>query len=297
MNTGTPTPDRATPDGWQLVWQDGFDGEVLDPAKWGCESGSGFFHGPERRWVPGWGNNELQCYTDLPSNLRVADGCLHLIARRERRDGCDFTSARLRTRSRDGRSLFAARYGRIEARARAPAGRGLWSAIWLLPQVERYGFWPASGEIDMVEIVGDRVDEYLGSLHFGAPYPQRSHVTHTHGFGVGVRIDEFHDYALEWDPGEIRWYFDGFCWARQTAWWSCSHSEGGRGQPPRDDGDLNPWPAPFDQPFEIILNLAVGGGLPGPPDVATVFPATFSIDHLRVFQRSGEQVGPTPQGA
>lgn len=297
MDTDADMQAGAALEAWTLVWQDGFDGDGLDPSKWACESGNGFFHGPERRWIPGWGNDELQFYTDLPSNVRVSGGCLHLTARRERCGGCDYTSARLRTRSTDGRSLFAALHGRIEARARAPAGKGLWSAIWLLPQSERYGSWPASGEIDMVEIVGDRVDEYLGSLHFGAPYPQRSHVTHTHGLPPGGRIDEFHDYALEWDPGEIRWYFDGLCWAKQSAWWSCSRSEGGRGQPPRDDGDLNPWPAPFDQPFEIVVNLAVGGGLPGLPDAATAFPSTFCIDHIRVFQRSGASRAATSQGA
>lgn len=292
-----PPSGAPAPSGWELIWQDEFDGDGLDPTKWGCEQGSGFFHGPERRWIPGWGNDELQCYTDLPENVRVEGGCLHLTARRAPRDGCDYTSARLRTRAPDGRSLFATCYGRIEARASAPAGKGLWSAVWLLPRSERYGYWPASGEIDMVEIVGDRVDEYLGSLHFGAPYPQRSHVTHTHGFAPGERIDGFHDYALEWDPGEIRWYFDGLCWARQSAWWSCSRSVGGRGQPPRDGSELNPWPAPFDQPFELIVNLAVGGGLPGPPDHSTRFPATFSIDHLRVYRRSDTRSATAPQGA
>ncbi len=270
---------------WRLVWCDEFDGDRLDTDKWACEMGNGFFHGPDRQWIAGWGNNELQFYTDEPANVQVTGGCLRITARKESRGSCAFTSGRLRTRATDGRSLFATRYGRIEARASAPAGKGLWSALWLLPQIERYGFWPASGEIDMVEIVGDRIDEYLGSLHFGAPYPQRSHVTHTHGFPPNRRIDEFHDYALEWDPGEIRWFFDGLCWARQSTWWSCSRSSEGRGQPPRHERDLNPWPAPFDQPFELLLNLAVGGGLPGPPDDTTTFPATFVIDYVRVFER------------
>lgn len=285
------------PNEWRLIWQDEFDGEHLDSTKWACEIGNGFFHGPERNWVAGWGNDELQYYTSDSLNVAVRDGCLRITAQRESRGGCEFTSARLRTRAAPGRSLFSMRYGRIEARASAPLGKGLWSALWLLPAVEHYGFWPASGEIDMIEIVGDRMDEYLGSLHFGAPYPQRSHVTHTHGFPRGQRIDDFHDYALEWDPGEIRWFFDGHCWARQSAWWSCSRSVDGRGQPPRDKTDLNAFPAPFDQPFELLVNLAVGGGLPGAPNASTVFPATFSIDHIRVFERRSVRPGSSHAGA
>ncbi len=271
---------------WRQVWSDEFDGDRLDLQKWCCESGNGFHHGAEQQWIPGWGNEELQCYTDLPANVWVADSLLNISARREQREHCDFTSGRLRTRAADGHSLFEQRFGRFEVRARAPAGRGLWSAVWLLPAREHYGHWPASGEIDLLEIVGDRPGEYLGSLHFGSAYPQRSHVTHTHGFAPGDDATQFHDYGLEWDPQEIRWSVDGQVWARQAAWWSCSRTKHGRGLPPAGPADLNPHPAPFDQPFQLLVNLAVGGRLPGPPDAQTSFPATLQLDYIRVYERA-----------
>jgi beta-glucanase (GH16 family) len=271
--------------GWRLVWSDEFDAPELDLSRWAPQLGNGFFHGPERQWVPGWGNGELQCYTAERANVEVVDSCLCIRALREEREGCAYTSARLRTRTEDGTALFAQRYGRFEARVSAPLGRGLWSAVWLLPQEEAYGPWPASGEIDLLEIVGDRPAEYLGSLHFGSSFPQRSHVTHTHGFPTGEGVDGFHDYALEWDPGEIRWYVDGELWASQSAWWSCSRSDGIRGLHSRGPADLNAWPAPFDQPFHLLVNLAVGGGLPGLPDSSTPFPAEMKIDYIRVYER------------
>ncbi|MFM1886668.1 MAG: Glucan endo,3-beta-glucosidase precursor [Pseudomonadota bacterium] len=276
-----------TPQARRLVWADEFDGDCLDPRKWACESGNGFFHGPQRQWIPGWGNEELQYYTALPANVRVAGGCLHITALREACGGLDFTSARLRTRGADGGTLFSQRYGRFEVRAKVPAGRGLWSAVWLLPEREAYGAWPASGEIDLLEVVGDRPDEVLGSLHFGSAWPQRSHVTHTHGFPPGQDATQFHDYALDWEPGVFRWSVDGQVWARQSAWWSCSRTEGGRGLAPRGDGDLNAAPAPFDQAFQILVNLAVGGRLPGPPSADTPFPASLVIDHIRVYAYDG----------
>jgi beta-glucanase (GH16 family) len=98
-------------------------------------------------------------------------------------------------------------------------------------------------------------------------------------------VDGFHDYALEWDPGEIRWYVDGELWASQSAWWSCSRREGDRGVYSRGPTDLNAWPAPFDQPFHLLVNLAVGGGLPGLPDASTQFLAEMKIDYIRVFER------------
>jgi beta-glucanase (GH16 family) len=271
---------------WRQVWSDEFDGDRLDPQKWCCESGNGFHHGAGRQWIPGWGNEELQYYTDLPTNVWVSDSLLNISARHEQRGDCHFTSGRLRTRAADGTSLFEQRFGRFEVRARAPSGRGLWSAVWLLPAREHYGHWPASGEIDLLEIVGDRPGEYLGSLHFGSTYPQRSHVTHTHGFAPGDDATQFHVYGLEWDPQEIRWSLDGQVWARQAAWWSCSRTDDGRGLPPAGPADLNPHPAPFDQPFQLLVNLAVGGRLPGPPDAQTTFPATLQLDYIRVYERA-----------
>lgn len=279
--------------GWQLAWADEFDGPAVDESKWSFELGNGFFHGPENTWVPGWGNRELQCYTREAAT--VSDSLLRITARREPRAGFEYTSARLRTRSPAGPALFAQRYGRFEVRARAPVGRGLWAAFWLLPQDNRYGPWPASGEIDLMETVGDRAGEYLASLHFGSSHPANASVTHRHAFAAGESIADFHVYALEWAPGEIRWSVDGQAWARSSDWWSCSLARDGRGIAPARAADLNAWPAPFDQPFHLVVNLAVGGELPGSPDGGTAFPAEFAIDYVRVYTRTdGYPAAPPP---
>jgi len=277
----------TTPAQWQLVWHDEFEGCAIDRSKWDFELGNGFMDSWSGSWVPGWGNEELQCYTDTPGNLAVHDGLLHVRALRESVQGCQYTSARIRTRRADGAALFAGRYGRFEFRARAPVGKGLWSALWMLPQQQVYGPWPASGEIDVMEVVGDRPEQYLGSLHFGASYPRNHHITHSHRFADGSSVADFHLYSLEWEPGEIRWLVDDQLWARQGFWWSSSQRRGSRGLVPRSAADLNPWPAPFDQPFHIVINLAVGGRLPGEPDERTAFPAELQVDFVRVYTRDG----------
>lgn len=274
------------PPGWRLVWAEEFEGLQLDRRRWEPQLGNGFFHAPSGTFVAGWGNQELQYYTDDPANLEVSGSCLRIRARREQRDDCEYTSARIRTLSAREGVLFAQQHGRFEVRARAPEGKGLWAAIWMLPAEETYGPWPASGEIDLMETVGDRPGEYLGSLHFGSSYPQRSHVTHTHGLPPEAGIGEFHVYGLEWDPGEIRWFVDGEIWARQREWFSCGRRDSSRGLPARDATDCHPWPAPFDRPFHLLVNLAVGGGLPGPPDATTGFPAELAVDYIRVYERA-----------
>ncbi|MDE2347126.1 MAG: glycoside hydrolase family 16 protein [Gammaproteobacteria bacterium] len=277
----------ATADRWRLVWSDEFDGPGLDRTKWDTERGNGFFDYRRHEWVPGWGNEELQYYTDDAANLCVKDSLLHLRALKESLHGCGYTSARIKTRRRDGMPLFNKRYGKFEFRAKVPHGKGLWPAIWMLPQDDTYGAWAASGEIDVMEIAGERPHEYLGSLHFGSTAPKRSLVTHVHAFADGGTVADFHVYAVEWEPGEIRWLVDGVVWARQTFWWSCKALRNGRGIEARNSSDLNPWPAPFDQPFYIIMNVAVGGDFPGVPNAATRFPAELIVDYVRVYDRVG----------
>jgi beta-glucanase (GH16 family) len=178
-----------------------------------------------------------------------------------------------------------------------PHGKGLWPAIWLLPQDDKYGGWAASGEIDVMEIVGERPAEYLGTVHFGSTFPKRSLVTHVHRFPDGGTVGEFHVYAVEWEPGEIRWSVDGVVWATQNFWWSCSKMRNGKGVEARSQADLNAWPAPFDQPFYIVMNVAVGGNFPGVPNEQTQFPAELVVDYVRVYERAGGH-GPTkPRGA
>jgi beta-glucanase (GH16 family) len=227
---------------------------------------------------------ELQYYTDAPENLSVGGGCLTIRARRESLHGCGYTSARIRTRRRDGSVLFAQTYGRFECRARASVGAGIWPAFWMLPADETYGGWAASGEIDVMELVGSKPHEVLGSTHFGSSYPHRDLRTYVGALPSGASMATFHVYAVEWDPGRIRWLVDGRVYAEQDFWWSSSR-RAESGLPPRSSRDLNAWPAPFDRPFYLVLNLAVGGGLPGPPDASTRFPAELVVDYVRVYER------------
>jgi beta-glucanase (GH16 family) len=288
--------DKPTQPEWSLVWSDEFDGDTLDESKWDVDLGNGFFDYKVHAWVPGWGNEELQYYTREPENLRVRDGHLHIRALKEALHGCGYTSARLKTRRRDGTPLFTKRYGRFEFRAKVPWGKGLWPALWLLPQDDAYGGWAASGEIDVMEIVGERPREYLGSVHFGSTFPKRSLVTHVHKFPDGGSVADFHVYAVEWEPGEIRWLVDGVVWATQSFWWSCSRLRNGKGVEARSAADLNPWPAPFDQDFYVVMNIAVGGNFPGVPNPETRFPAELIVDYVRVYDKVGGYGPAKPRG-
>lgn len=290
-------PATSAEDRWELVWGDEFEGTALDRSKWDVDLGNGFFDYKTHTWVPGWGNEELQYYTREPDNLQVRDGHVYIRALRESLHGCGYTSARIKTRRRDGTPLFTKRYGKFEFRAKVPYGKGLWPALWLLPQDDAYGTWSASGEIDVMEIVGERPHQYLGSIHFGSTFPKRSLVTHVHTFPEGGSVADFHVYAVEWEPGIIRWSVDGILWATQSFWWSCSRLRNGKGVEARSAADLNPWPAPFDQPFYIVMNVAVGGNFPGVPDPATHFPAELVVDYVRVYDKVGGYGEPVPRGA
>lgn len=250
--------DEVSPgDTLTLVWSDEFDAAQLDPEVWFFESGDGSQYG-----MRGWGNNELQYY--LPDNAWLGDGLLKIEARSESTNGYSYTSARINTRDR-----FAFRYGRIEARIRLPGGQGVWPAFWLMPQDSAYGRWAASGEIDIMEAInlgGSGGNFVHGTIHYGGSSP----VNESSGEEYLVSTDataEFHTYAVEWDPLAIRWYVDGVLYSVLDTW----YSTGGE------------FPAPFDQPFYIILNVAVGGNWPGSPDSSTVFPVTMEVDWVKVF--------------
>lgn len=248
---------RSSSEPWRLVWADEFDGPELNPDHWFIESGDGRQYG-----IPGWGNNELQWYA--AENVSVRDGHLVIEARAEARNGKTYTSGRINTRDR-----VAFRYGRIEARIKLPDGQGMWPAFWLLPQNDRYGTWAGSGEIDILEAVNLGVDgrnDIHGTIHFGGPWPDNLQAGQAHIVSTSV-VDQFHTYALEWDLEELRWYVDGQQYAKQTQWRT----------------QAAPYPAPFDQPFYILLNLAVGGNWPGPPSSATVFPRQIMVDYVRVY--------------
>jgi len=251
-----------------LVWSEEFDGPTIDPEVWFFESGDG-----SQYEIPGWGNNELQYY--LPDNAMIVNGVLEITARRETVGDFDYTSARITTQDR-----FAFQYGRIEARIKMPSGQGLWPAFWMLSQDSDYlcggdpCVWAAIGEIDIVEAVnldGTGGNEIFGTIHYGGEFPANQSTETRYTPSVDI-TEDFHTYALEWDADEIRWYFDGQLYAMENSWFSLA--------------DDQPYPAPFNQPFHVLLNVAVGGNFPGSPNGTTPFPATMEVDWVRVY--SGE---------
>ena len=281
--------------GWTLVWHDEFEGDHIDRTKWDFDLGNGFYDYRVHQWIPGWGNEELQYYTADPENVQVRDSCVFIRAVKAPLHGCGYTSARLKTKARDGRLLFGKLYGRVEFRARVPWGKGLWPALWMLPADDRYGGWAASGEIDLMEIIGERPQEVLSSLHFGSSYPRRTLITTTHPL-PGAGVADWHTYAVEWEPGEIRFYVDEAMTHAHRFWWSCSRLEGGQGVEAASAEDLQPWPAPYDQPFYLLMNVAVGGNFPGHPDAQTRFPAEMAVDWVRVYDKVGGYGPPGPRG-
>ncbi len=246
-------------DDWQPVWCDEFDVDGLpDPTRWGYDVGG-----------HGWGNQELQFYTrESLTNAAVSDGVLRIQAVQENVGGNRFTSARLVSRFR-GDWL----YGRIQVRAKMPSGRGVWPAIWMLPTNWTYGDWPASGEIDIMEYVGYDPGVVHGTIHTGA----FNHMLNTQiGYSRGLPTveSEFHVYEMIWEPGRIELFIDGERFAvfgfNPNTTVSIANSDA--------------WP--FDQPFHLILNLAIGGtwgGLRGVDE--SVFPQNMEIDYVRVYQR------------
>ncbi len=278
---------QPSPPGWKLAWSDEFDGTAIDKTKWDFDVGNGFYNYDANQWISGWGNEELQYYTRAPENAFVKDGMLHIRALKESLHGCGYTSARLKTRKRDGNPLFCQKYGRFEFRAKLPTGQGVWPALWMLPQDEKYGGWPCSGEIDVMEARGQEPTKVLGTLHFGSRWPANTEASKDYVLPNGGTIADFHVYAVEWEPGEIRWLVDGRQYAAQTFWWSSGKTDGTKGAKPTKEADLNPWPAPFDQPFYLVMNVAVGGKFLGKPDKTTVFPAEMLVDYVRVYEKVG----------
>lgn len=281
---------------WTLVWADEFDGDAVDRSKWDFDIGNGFYDYRNHVWVPGWGNEELQYYTADPENVVVANSCVRIRAVRAPLHGCGYTSARLKTKKRDGTVLFAKRYGRVEIRAQVPWGKGLWPALWMLPVDDAYGGWAASGEIDLMEIAGERPHEVLNSIHFGSSAPNRSLITTTYALPDARLVSDWHTYAVEWEPGEIRFYVDAVQTCTYRHWWSCSQVADGQGVQATGEADLNPWPAPFDQPFYLLMNVAVGGNFPGVPNAETRFPAELVVDYVRVYDKVGGYGAPAPRG-
>ncbi|WP_166827267.1 glycoside hydrolase family 16 protein [Thalassoroseus pseudoceratinae] len=284
-----------TPPGWSLTWNDEFDGKTIDPKKWDFDLGNGFYNYDANQWIHGWGNNELQYYTSDSRNAFLKNGQLHIRVLKESLHNCGYTSARMKTRTRDGRPLFNQTYGRFEFRAKLPTGQGIWPALWMLPQDEKYGPWAASGEIDVLEARGQEPNKILGTIHYGSRWPANAHSGGEYTFPDGGTIADFHTYAVEWEPGEIRWFVDDHQYATKKSWWSSSKTENGQGAKPKTAADLNPWPAPFNQPFYLVMNVAIGGNFLGNPDASTTFPAEMIVDYVRVYEKTDGYEPPPPR--
>lgn len=287
------TPVQSVPEkpGWELVWSDEFDGTEIDEAKWSREVDC---------W--GGGNEERQCYTDNPMNAFVDGGVLYINALLEpttgfalpesmRKTKADeektkrqpFTSARLNTK---GKADWT--YGRFEVRAKMPLGQGMWPAIWMLPAEDHYGSWAASGEIDILEAVnwgakcktcdGKIENRVIGTIHYGGEWP---HNKYKGGEAeIEGSIEDFHVYAVEWKEGEITWFVNDREYLTLTSKdWKTKTLLGGKKNAS----------APFDRPFYLIMNVAVGGHLPeakneGGLDLKN-FPKSMEVDWVRVYQR------------
>jgi beta-glucanase (GH16 family) len=249
---------------WELTWSDEFNGPKgvgVDAKKWSNETGGS-----------GWGNKELEYYTAGAKNsYQNGTGSLVITATKETQPTdykcwygpCQFTSARLSTKNK-----FAQTFGRIEARIKVPAGEGMWPAFWMLgSDIDAKG-WPVCGEIDIMENIGREPSSVHGTLHgpgysgsdgIGAPYQLASGESFS---------DNYHVFAVEWEPHAIRWFVDGHLYQTRT---------------PADLPPGKKWV--YDHPFFLILNLAVGGAWPGSPTTATTFPGSMLIDFVRVYKR------------
>ncbi|MBN1139666.1 MAG: family 16 glycosylhydrolase [Anaerolineae bacterium] len=267
-NQAATTGDVA-PEDWVLAWSDEFDdaaGTLPDPSKWSHEIGDGGLNG-----IPGWGNGELEYYTDSPDNV-AADGLGNLVITARAVDTtttdllcwygpCEYTSARLLT---SNKAEFA--YGRIEARLKIPYGQGVWPAWWSLGNDIGEADWPACGEIDIMENIGSEPATVHGTIH-GPGYSGGSGIGGAYNLPTGNLSDAFHTYAIEWEPDLIRWFID------DTNYFTATVDDIPAGME---------WV--YDHPFYLLLNVAVGGNWPGYPDDTTTFPQTMHIDYVRVYQ-------------
>lgn len=263
------TPQPAVPGDWQLSYDDEFnDNTATDLAGWTYDIGNGQSEG-----IAGWGNSELEYYTNSSSNVNVANGSLNISAIKQSTDGYAYSSGRIRTTG-----LFDQTYGCIEFRAELPSGTGLWPAVWMLPQNSTYGGWPTSGEADILESTGQSPTLVQGSLHTGSSSSTQYTQTQTFS-GSGLEPAKFttatwHTYDLVWDNGDngnagvFKWYVDGTLYETQTDWYAPSSSNK---------------ESPFNEPFYLLINLAVGGTYGGTPNLMTNTPYTMSLDYVRAY--------------
>ena len=252
-------PDDLSYEGYELKWSDEFNGTSLNKDDWNVETHE-----------VGWVNNELQEYVDSEQNIFVDNGNLVIKPIKSVADNgaVTYTSGRVNTQNKHDYI-----YGLFEVRAKVPAGKGYLPAFWLMATDENlYGQWPRCGEIDIMEIMGQETNKLYGTVHYGNPHSesQGTYVLKKDNFA-----DNYHTFSCEWEPGKIRWYVDGILYHEERDWYSTTVGQG-----------TVTYPAPFDQQFYMILNLAVGGNWVGNPDATTDFDsAAYVIDYVKVYQK------------
>jgi beta-glucanase (GH16 family) len=235
---------------YRLVWRDEFEGSVIDESSWTFEIGRG---------QNGWGNNELQYYTN--KNATVQQGYLVITAKKENVADAAYTSTRMITK---GKKEF--KFGRIDIRAKLPYGQGIWPALWMLgANIDSVG-WPASGEIDIMELLGHEPNKSYGTMHWGPHHTQHKSKGNSITLPSGNFSEEFHVFSLDWKADTLRVLVDDKEFFALTA------------------GDVVPDPYPFNAPHYLLFNVAVGGNWPGSPDASTRFPQHMIVDYVRVFQ-------------
>ncbi|MDP5275994.1 carbohydrate binding domain-containing protein [Chengkuizengella axinellae] len=264
LNRTNTEADEDLVEEWQLTWSDEFDGDEIDRTKWTFEIGNGADYGN-----PGWGNGELEYYTDEAQNAFIEDGNLVIKAIKEENPreeaGKEFyyTSSKLTTND-----LFSQAHGKIEVRALVPEGKGIWPAIWTLGQNFDEVGWPQTGEIDIMELAGHTPDKISGTLH--GPLSSGTGITSDYHLSEGKFSDDFHVYAVEWDEDEIEFYVDDVLYHivnKDEVVYNFGEEE---------------WV--YDLPQYLILNLAVGGSFSGEPDESTEFPSEMKVDYVRVYE-------------
>ena len=262
----------STPKNFTLVWSDEFNGpngSAPDPKKWTYDLGG-----------EGWGNNELETYTDRRENSHIENGNLVISARKENFEGPDhiareYTSARLKTQG-----LFTQAFGRFEARIKIPQGQGIWPAFWMLGDNIKTIGWPKCGEIDIMENIGKEPATVHGSIHGPLSNGTATDLTAPAKLASGKNFYEsFHVYAVEWEPAEIRFYVDQTLFATFTP--QSPIKIPGSTAPSTPSEIAGAWV--FDHPYFLLLNVAVGGDWPGPPDATSSYPQSMLIDYVRVY--------------
>ena len=252
-NTGFDAPSSYA--GYTLAWSDEFNTNALDAASWSAETGDGC---PA---VCGWGNNELQYYLAPPNNLFFQDGKMIIEAKSETYGGKNYTSSRIKTQ---GKKSF--RFGRVDIRALLPKGKGIWPALWMMPQDNVFGGWPRSGEIDIMELVGSEPSKASATVHYG-PGPGSILINRSYTLPGSTFNDAFHVFSMEWQQDVMKFYVDNNLYSTITK------------------ADLGGNNYPFNENFYFIINMAVGGNLPGSPDANTLFPQWFIVDYIRIYQQ------------